>query len=244
MPPHLAYNYKNLMEKFETTRSAAYKLARYTILPAVRAKAEEYVDQPFLLRELALPIIEAHVPVEYRDVYLPFAKAEGGEKFIQTVKWYTSFLAKELHEFENLGKGMFRNKTEADIDDEAVAESALEEGDEEAGEFDGWIYAFSFPAIVKDGQPFPLKVGKTVNDVEARVQEQAKGSAIFEYPTVLGKWKVARIGPTELAIHNVLKARSKWVENAPGKEWFNTTVAEVAQIIQFITGKAPEPVQQ
>jgi hypothetical protein len=219
---------------FEPTRSAAYRLARYTILPELRTKAEGLGDEPFLLRDVARSIIESHVPVEYRDVYLPFAKSEGGEKFIQTVKWYVSYLSKELNEFESLGKGYFRNKTEADIDDEAIAESALEEGDEEAGEFDGWIYAFSFPAIVRDGQLFPVKIGKTVGDVDARVSDQAKGSAMFEMPVVLGRWQVKRVGPTELAIHNVLKARSQWIEDAPGKEWFRTTVQDVEQIIRFI----------
>lgn len=225
------------MEKIEPTRSAAYRLARYTILPELRTKALEFGDQTFLLREVALPLIEAHVPAEIREVRVPFAKAEGSEKFIQTVKWYVSFLAKELGELESLGKGYFRQKTEADIDDDAVAEAALEEGDEEAGEFDGWIYAFSFPAIIRDGQAFPIKVGKTVGDVDARVLEQAKGSAMFEHAKVLGKWKVARVGPTELAIHNVLKARSQWVEDAPGKEWFKTTIGEVEKIIAFIGGK-------
>lgn len=220
----------------ETTRSTAYKLARYTILPELQTRVEEFGDEPFLLREVALPLIESHVAPEFRDVHLPFAKREGGEKFIQSVKWYVSFLAKELGLFENLSKGYFRNKTEKDIDDEVIAESALEEGDEEAGEFDGWIYPFSFPSIVKDGQTFPIKVGKTVIDVATRVMDQAKGSASFENPVVLAQWQVKRIGPTELAIHNVLKARSQWIEDAPGREWFRTTVNDIESIVNFITG--------
>ncbi len=218
------------------TRGAAYKLARYTVLPELRNKCEEFGQEPFLLREVALPIVESHVPPEHRDIYLPFAKAEGGEKFIQTVKWYVSFLAKELNEFENLGKGYFRNKTDSDINEEVVAESALEEGDEEAGEFDGWIYAFSYPLIVKDGQPFPLKIGKTIGDVDGRVLDQAKGSAIFEKPVVLGRWQVKRVGPTELAIHYHLRAKDQWMENSPGREWFLTTIQQVEGIIKTIHG--------
>lgn len=218
----------------DTSRSAAYRLARYTILPELRVEAEKIRDEPFLLREVALPIIEKHVPLEYRDVFIPFAKAEGGERFIQTVKWYVSFLSKEQGLFENLGKGYFRNKTEEDIDDEVLAESALEEGDEEAGEFDGWIYAFSFPSIIKTDGLFPIKIGKTVRDVDARVMDQAKGSACFENPVVLARWQVKRVGPTELAIHNVLKARSQWIDNAPGREWFRSTVADVKSIVDFI----------
>jgi len=39
----------------------------------------------------------------------------------------------------------------------------------------------------------------------------------------------------ELAVHNVLKARGKWRENVPGTEWFDTTIAEIEEIIEFVT---------
>ena len=53
----------------------------------------------------------------------------------------------------------------------------------------------------------------------------------------LGKWLVKRVGPTELAIHNTLKARDKHKEDAPGREWFNSTVAEVKAILDFVIGE-------
>lgn len=116
-----------------------------------------------------------------------------------------------------------------------MADAAIETGDEAAGDFEGYIYAFSFPSIIKDGV-HPIKVGKTAGDVESRIAEQCKGSAIFEPPKLLGKWPVKRVAPTELAIHNVLKARGKHKEDAPGREWFNTTLAEVKAIIEFVVG--------
>ncbi len=133
----------------------------------------------------------------------------------------------------NLGKGIFRAQTEADVSDEDLADAAIDAGDEVADNYEGYIYAFSFPAIVKDGV-FPIKVGKTTGDVASRVSDQCKGSAAFEAPKVLGSWPVKRVGPTELAIHNILKARGKHKEDAPGREWFNTTVAEVKAIIDFV----------
>jgi hypothetical protein len=45
---------------------------------------------------------------------------------------------------------------------------------------------------------------------------------------------VKRVGPTDLAIHNVLKARRKHKEDAPGREWFNATAAEVKAIAEFM----------
>jgi hypothetical protein len=39
-----------------------------------------------------------------------------------------------------------------------------------------------------------------------------------------------------VAIHNVLKARGKHREDAPDRDWFNTTIAEVKAIIEFVAG--------
>jgi hypothetical protein len=153
----------------------------------------------------------------------------------QLTRFYVPFLAKELGVFINLGNGYFRNQTEVDVSDDDLADAAIEAGDEVAEDLKGYIYAFSFPSIIKDGV-HPIKVGKTAGDVKSRIAEQCKGPATFEQPKLLGTWPVKRVGPTELAIHNVLKARSKHREDAPGREWFNTTIAEVEAIIKFVAG--------
>lgn len=59
----------------------------------------------------------------------------------------------------------------------------------------------------------------------------------FEQPTILGRWQVRRVVPSEVAIHNALKARNKWREHVPGREWYDTTVAEVESIIKFVSGE-------
>ena len=219
---------------FEPTRSFAYRFVRYTVLPEVDKEVETLGDKEFLLRDIAWPIIDRLLSNEQQTVRVTRAQSEGDDSMSSIVRFYVNFLAKELGLFESLGRGLFRAKTNADISEDDLVEAAIESGDEEAGEVDGWIYAFSFPAIVKTNGVFPIKVGKTTRDVEARVAEQAKGSAAFEQPTILGSWQVKRFGPTELAIHNVLKARNKWREGAPGKEWFDTTIQEVESIIKFI----------
>jgi hypothetical protein len=112
---------------------------------------------------------------------------------------------------------------------------AIADGDVEAVEFDGWVYAFSFPALVREDAPFPIKIGMTTGAVEERVAFQCRGSATFDNPVILGRWQVNRVGATEKAAHNVLKARGRWRENIPGIEWFNTTVSEVESIIAFVT---------
>jgi hypothetical protein len=79
----------------------------------------------------------------------------------------------------------------------------------EASDLDGWIYAFSFPAIQQPDRAFPIKVGKTAGDVDSRVNDQCKQSATFENPIVLGRWRVKRVGPMELAVPNAAKPQPR-----------------------------------
>jgi hypothetical protein len=219
---------------FTPTRSFAYRLVRYTVLPEVDKEVAARGEEPFLLREIAWPIIDRLVPPEQQAVRVPRARVVGDDSMSSILRFYVGFLAKELDRYEWMGKGYYRAHTEADISETELIDEAIDSGSEETDSFEGWIYAFSFPAIVKTSGPFPIKIGKTVGDVATRVSDQAKGSASFEQPVVLGKWQVKRVGPTELALHNVLKARSKWRENAPGIEWFDTTLTEVESIIKFV----------
>ncbi len=220
---------------FEPTRSFAYRFVRYTVLPEVTKKVAALGEQQFLLREIAWPIIDGLLTKEQQDVRVQKAKSEGDDSMSSIVRFYVNFLAKGLDLYESLGGGYFRAHTDADISEDELVDAAIESGDEEADEFDGWIYAFSFPSIVKSDGAFPIKIGRTVGDVETRVADQVKGSASFEQPTILGSWQVKRVVPSELAIHNVLKARSKWRENAPGREWFDTTITEIESIIKFVS---------
>jgi hypothetical protein len=225
--------------EFEASRSFGYRFVRYTVLPEVVNEVSSRGNDPFLLREVAWPIIDRYLTKEQQALRIPKAKAAGDDSMGSIVRFYVSFLTKELNLFVPIGKGYYRPYSEEDISEDELVDAAIEEGDEDAAETGGWIYAFSFPLILKKDQPFPIKIGKTVGDVEARVTDQVKGSASFEQPTVLGRWQAKRVGPTELAIHNVLKARGKWRENAPGKEWFDTTLTEIEAIIRFVCSDAP-----
>ena len=218
---------------FEPSRSFAYRFSRYAVIPELEQLPETQSGQPFLLRELAWPIIDRLLTPEQQWVHVKKAQSDAEETMGQIVRFYVPFLVNTLGVFEKLGKGYFRAQTEAEVSDAELEDAALDEGDEAADDLGGYIYAFSFPSIVKEGV-FPIKIGKTIGDVHARVIDQCKGSATFEQPTVLGSWPVKRVGPTELAVHNVLKARGKHREEAPGREWFNTTVSEVNAIIEYV----------
>ncbi len=220
--------------QFEPTRPFCYKFGRYTVLAEVQLMTEVVSGDEFRLTDLAQRVIDKYLTPEQQQIRVKKAQSERVEPVHSIVKFFVSFIAKDLETFVRVGGGVYRAKTADDISDVELEESALADGDEEAAEFEGWIYAFSFPPLVSANQPFPIKIGKTICNVEERVAQQCKGSASFDNPIILGRWQVNRVGPTELAAHNVLKARGKWRENVPGVEWFDTTIAEVQSIFDFV----------
>jgi hypothetical protein len=223
--------------EFEPTRSFCYKFGRYVVLQEVQQLSEVVNGEPFRLTELAQSVIDKYLSPEQQQTKVKKAQSDRLDPVHSIIKFVVSLISKEQEIFINLGGGMFRAKTSEDVPDEELDESALEDGDATAAEFEGWIYAFSFPALVKPTEPFPIKIGKTLGHVEDRVASQCKGSAIFDKPVILRSWQVKRVGPTELAIHNTLKAWGKWRENAPGVEWFDTTVSEIVSILNFLNQK-------
>jgi hypothetical protein len=216
---------------FEPTRSYAYKAARYELLPRLEEIAEPFGDQPFLLRDLWQPLLVETYTQEQLDVLIPKAQnPDIKEKMRVIIGFYIPFLAEELKVFERLGRGMFRNisleEELAEVD--AVATDANSDDD-------GIIYAYTFPTIRKeDGQRFPIKIGlTTTGDAQARVIQQCKTTSCFDYPVILATWKVLRVGAVEDAIHSTLEARGS-KRDAPGTEWFNTTLDEIETVVKFI----------
>lgn len=225
--------------EFEPTKSFCYRLARYELLDEISKEPEAVSGAPFKMLDVSKRVIERHLTPEQLAVEIPAAQADRIDTIYGALKFFVALHAKRLPNspFVWLGNGgMYRLKSDADIEQEMEeTELDAEEDDEETTEFDGWIYAFSFPVLVKSDIAFPIKVGKTINDVEGRVAYQCKGSATFDNPVILSKWKVKRVGTVESAIHATLKSRGKWRENVPGTEWFNTTISEIETIVTFIT---------
>ena len=220
--------------QFNSSRSFCYQFGRYTVLAEVQQMPEVTSGGDFRLTELAQRIIDKYLSSEQQQIKVKKAQSDRLEPIHSIIKFFVSFIAKEQETFIKIGEGVYRSRTAEDISDVELEEVALADGDEDAAEFEGWIYAFSFPALVRSNELFPIKIGKTIGSVEERVQQQCKGSASFDNPVILGKWQVKRVGPTEIATHNVLKARGKWRENVPGVEWFNTTTIEVKTILDFV----------
>ena len=226
---------------FEPTKSYCYHVARYELLDQLVLEPEAQSGQPFKMINVTRRVIERNLTPEQLAIEVPAAQADRVDTVSSSIRFFVQLLAKRLPNspFVWLGDGgMYRLKGSQDLEQEmqeveleATDEDEIEEGQ---SEFDGWIYAFSFPVLVNKGTPFPIKIGKTIKDVEERVAYQCKGSASFDNPIILGRWQVKRVSSVEIAVHATLKSKGKWRENVPGTEWFNTTVAEIDLIVKFI----------
>ena len=220
---------------FEANRSFCYKFARYTVLAEIQAMPQVLSGEPFRLSELSQQVIDKYLTYDQQQIRLKKQQSDKTDVVHSIIKFVVQLLVKNQGVFVRLGDGLYKATTEEEFTEAEINEAAVDEGDEEAAEYEGWIYAFSFPQLVKTNEPFPIKVGKTLGNVEDRVLQQCKGSATFDNPVILGRWQVNRVGQMEVAIHNVLKARGKWRENIPSVEWFNTTISEVETILKFVT---------
>jgi hypothetical protein len=163
-----------------------------------------------------------------------YLKASGNsESVLNAIRWYVRFVGKEINAIEVVERGWYRmpsgEQATGSSDDEIDEEIA-----EEAGPTtDGWIYAFTFPELIRDGS-FPIKIGMTIRDVEERVADQCKGSAIFSPPKILKSWGVQKVSLTERTVQGLLKLSGQWKSDAPGSEWFVTTLAEVERILVIV----------
>lgn len=229
---------------FEPTSSWCYNFARYEAIPEILKMPEVLSGEPFLLRELTARLLDANLTAVEQN--MSWIRPQQGDpyKVKWSVKFYVAFLLPKIGGCVAMGQGVYRKTADAigatppkeeldKIEAEAIDDAdsgALDPGED----LTGWIYAFSFPMIRAEAGSFPIKIGKTIGDVESRVNSQCKGSAFFEVPMILGSWKVKRMSHTESAVHSVLKARGKWREGAPGQEWFDTTPLEVEAILHFV----------
>ncbi|HEU0234000.1 MAG TPA: GIY-YIG nuclease family protein [Gallionella sp.] len=230
---------KSLPIEFEPNASFCYKFARYHLLPELALEPEALSGEPFKLNPVINRVLNRYLTEDQMGMSYPARDTEGKMHQVGAgIRFFASLRAKRGAEspFVWLGKsGMYRLKSDIELRQEA-AEDEDDAIEEQADvEFNGWIYAFTFPAIKRVQEPFPIKVGlTTAADVETRVFGQCKGAGFFEKPEILGRWQVKRVAQVEDAIHAVLKARGRWKEDAPGDEWFITSIDEVQSIVSFI----------
>ena len=163
---------------FEPTNSWCYTFARYQVLPEILAMREVAAGEPFRLVEMVKKVMDKHLTEQEQAT--KYVRRDTGKplSISATVKFYVPFVGKKTEQLIPLGDGMYRLPSVADVEaaagevEEAAAGTIDEDG--EVVDFDGWVYAFSFPTLVRENDRYPIKIGMTVVDVEGRVMGQCR----------------------------------------------------------------------
>ena len=210
----------------------SYRFSRYLVLPRITESEEFKGGQPFQLSPMIQEITNDYLtPEEQQASYL---RPNGRhESVFDSIRWYVRFVGRENNIIEFVERGWYRmpsGEQAADNNDDGIDEEIAEEAGPTT---DGWIYAFTFPELIRN-EPFPIKIGMTIRDVEERVADQCKGSAMFSTPKILKSWGVQKVSLTERTVQNLLKLSGQWKSEAPGSEWFVTTLAEIERVMGIV----------
>jgi hypothetical protein len=149
--------------------------------------------------------------------------------------------------WEEAGFGSIRrvgipNSTEdGEITGTSFVESTTElslNAEEWFGKGDETVYCYTFPSLVelatfKGDQRMPMKIGKTAFPSLDRVSLQC-GVSNPENPVVPLAIRVENCALYERALHRVLTIWNRWIDDAPGSEWFKTSKTEILSIVQFL----------
>lgn len=123
------------------------------------------------------------------------------------------------------------------------------DADEWYGDGEETVYCYTFPchvelAALKGESKMPMKIGKTSSNSLDRVSLQC-GVSNPEHPVVLLAIRTENAALVEKAIQRILTIWNRWIDDAPGSEWFMTSNTEVLAILKFLenppTGDGPGP---
>lgn len=198
------------------------------IVPKIKESFEYNSGKQFKLRDIAIRVLNELLTQEQQNQLVSNNDGSLKYTFENVSKFYAGRYARDNPtEFIDLNKGFFKAPLEGEVEEQLNEELSEENSDI------GYVYAFTYKSYIRE-EDYPIKIGKTVNDVEKRVLDQFKGSAMPEPPQILGKWKSSEFNQLERALHAVLKVRGKWITEASGVEWFRTSLEEIQSTIDFI----------
>lgn len=99
----------------------------------------------------------------------------------------------------------------------------------------GWVYFYYFStyeelAIANNKSCYPIKIGKSANDPQFRINEQV-GTALPEKPIVFLEIKTKDCSALEKYIHSFLILLEKRHKESIGKEWFLSNKKELFDLV-------------
>lgn len=149
-------------------------------------------------------------------------------------------------DWEEAGYGSIRRMGAGQPSDSVQAYAAIDESsgaailtaDEWFGNGEQVVYCYTFPsyielAALKGEERMPMKIGKTSSSCLDRVSLQC-GVSNPEQPVVPLAIRVENATAYERAIHRVLIIWNRWIDDAPGTEWFMTSKSEILSVVRFL----------
>jgi hypothetical protein len=218
--------------EYAVSSSFGYRFSKFLVLPRITESEEFRSGQPFQLSPMIQAITDEYLTQEEQQA--TYLRPNGRpDSVLDTIRWYVRYVGRDNNIIEFVERGWYRmpsGEPAVDSSDDGIDEEIAEEAGPAT---DGWIYAFTFPDLIKN-DPFPIKVGMTIRDVEERINDQCKGSAFFSSPRLLKSWRVNQVSLTERTVQGLLKLSGQWKSDAPGSEWFVTTVDEIERILGIV----------
>lgn len=113
--------------------------------------------------------------------------------------------------------------------------------DKELGDGQYAVYVYYYSAYRKLAETqgsciWECKIGRTDRDPIQRVFNQA-GTCYPELPHLALIIRCADSAKLESAVHSILRYKNRWLEDAPGSEWFLTSPDEVEHIYNSLLNK-------
>lgn len=110
--------------------------------------------------------------------------------------------------------------------------------DKEMGSGKQAIYVYFYDiykkwALSNNSTIWECKIGRTDRDPIQRIINQA-GTSYPELPHIALIIHCDDSNKLESALHGILKYKKRWIENAPGKEWFYTSPEEIEEIFSTL----------
>ena len=144
----------------------------------------------------------------------------------------------------NIGYGTWRLNYEipdVEVIKEEVRDTFEYAADKTIGSGDNSVYVYYYDTYKKYAETcgysiWECKIGRTDKDPLQRIFGQA-GTCYPELPHIALIIKCSNSLQLESALHNILKLRNRWIENAPGTEWFLTSPAEAESFYHMIVGE-------
>lgn len=143
---------------------------------------------------------------------------------------------------QSVNYGVWRlnhKKKELVIEKQIIEEKTITiKADKEIGQGETSVYIYYYDIYKKyaeiNGESiWECKIGRSDIESLGRIKRQV-GTSYPEIPHVGLIIHCSNAQQLETVIHQVLITRGKWLENAPGKEWFMTNPMEVESIYNFV----------